>query len=113
MSSSGGQVSGFPYLSIIVPVPARLRKLRTAQGIGILAPTCTERNSSDKRFVNIILIDKGQEVLRQTMPVAREIVNQVMASITERDAILLEKLLRVLRENALDGFEDFAKLSQP
>ncbi len=65
-----------------------------------------ERNSSNKRFVNITLTDKGREVLRQAMPVAREVVNQVMVSIAERDAILLEKLLRVLRENARDGLED-------
>ncbi|MBA7581231.1 hypothetical protein ES708_23133 [subsurface metagenome] len=71
-----------------------------------------ERNSSDKRFVNITLTDKGQEVLRQAMPVAREILNQVMASITERDAILLEKLLRTLRGNAHDGLEDFANRSR-
>lgn len=72
----------------------------------------TERNSSNKRFVNITLTDKGQEVLRQAMPVAREIVNQVMASITERDAILLEKLLRVVRENAHNGLEDSTNRSR-
>ncbi len=56
-----------------------------------------ERNSSNKRLVNITLTDKGREVLMQAMPVAREIVNNVMSSITERDAALLEKRLRVLR----------------
>ena len=71
-----------------------------------------ERSSRDKRFVNITLTDKGREVLRQTMPVAREIVKKVMTSIAERDAILLEKLLRVLRENAHDGLEDFANRSR-
>jgi DNA-binding MarR family transcriptional regulator len=60
----------------------------------------TERNSSNKRFVNIILTDKGREVLIQAMPVAKEIVSQVMSSITKGDAALLEKLLRVLRQNA-------------
>ncbi len=62
-----------------------------------------ERSSSDKRFVNIKLTDKGREVLMQAMPVAREIVNNVMSSITERDAALLEKRLRVLRQNAHNG----------
>ena len=71
-----------------------------------------ERNSNNKRFVNVTLTDKGREVLRQAMPAAREIVNQVMASIAERDAILLEKLLRVLRENAHDGLEDFTNRSR-
>jgi len=64
-----------------------------------------ERNNRDKRFVNITLTDKGREVLGQAMPVAREIVNQVMSSTTEGDAILLEKLLRVLRQNAQDRLE--------
>ena len=64
-----------------------------------------ERNNRDRRFVNITLTDKGREVLGQTMPVAREIVNQVMSSTTESDAILLEKLLRVLRQNAQGRLE--------
>lgn len=33
----------------------------------------------------------------QAMPVAREIVDQVMSSISEDDALLLEKSLMVLR----------------
>ena len=41
-----------------------------------------ERNSSDKRFVNIKLTDKGREVLTQAMLVAEEIVNNIMSSIT-------------------------------
>jgi DNA-binding MarR family transcriptional regulator len=41
----------------------------------------SERNSSDKRLVIIKLTDKGREVLSKTMPVAQEIVNQVMLSI--------------------------------
>lgn len=71
-----------------------------------------ERNNRDKRFVNITLTDKGREVLGQTMPVAREIVNQVMSSTTEGDAILLEKLLRVLRQNTHRGLEQGARHSQ-
>ena len=72
-----------------------------------------ERNSSDKRFVNITLTDKGREVLMQAMPAAREIVNNVMSSITERDAALLEKRLRVLRQNAHNSLEGLARYSKP
>ena len=71
-----------------------------------------ERNSSDKRVVNITLTDQGREVLSQAMPEARKVVNQVMASITESDAIPLEKMLRVLRQNAHDGLEHVAERSQ-
>ena len=73
----------------------------------------TERNSRDKRVVNIKLTDKGREVVMQAMPVAREIVDNVMSSITERDAALLEKRLRVLRQNAHNGLEHLAKCAQP
>ncbi len=63
----------------------------------------SERNKEDKRFVNISLTDKGLEVLNKTKPVAWEIVHQVMLSISDGDALLLEKVLRVLRQNARDG----------
>ncbi len=69
----------------------------------------TERNSSDKRLANIILTDKGREFLMQSMPVARDIVDQVMSSISEGDVVPLENSLRVLRQNAHDGLEHLAK----
>ena len=71
-----------------------------------------ERDSSNRRLVNVALTDKGQEVLSQAMLVAREVVNQVMLSIDEGDAALLEKHLRTLRQNAYDGFEGFANRPQ-
>ena len=58
-----------------------------------------KRSSKDRRSVNITLTDKGREVLMQAMPVAREIVDQVMSSITDRDTLLLEKLLRGLNKD--------------
>jgi len=72
-----------------------------------------ERNNRDKRFVNVSLTAKGRKVLKQAMPMAREIVNRVMLSISEDDAIPLEKSLRVLRQNAHDGLEHLAKCAQP
>ncbi len=72
-----------------------------------------ERNIKDKRFVSVSLTAKGRKVLKQAMPVAREIVNRVMLSISEGDAIPLEKSLRVLRRNAHDGLEHLAKCAQP
>ncbi|MBA7659394.1 hypothetical protein ES703_67372 [subsurface metagenome] len=73
----------------------------------------TERNEKDKRSVNIILTGSGREVLSQSTPVAREIVDQVMLSISAGDAVLLEKPLRVLRQNACNGLEYLAKRSHP
>jgi len=72
-----------------------------------------ERNSSNKRLVNITLTDKGRATLNRAMPVAKEVVDQVMLSIDEGDAALLEKHLRTLRQNAYDGLEHLARHSQP
>ena len=72
-----------------------------------------KRNSSNKRLVDITLTDKGREILSRATPVAKEIVDQVMLSITEGDAVLLEKYLRTLRQNAYDGLGNVAKHSQP
>ncbi len=73
----------------------------------------TDRKNRDKRFVNVTLTPKGRKVLKQAMPVAREIVNRVMLSISEGDAVPLEKSLRVLRQNAHDGLEHLARSAQP
>jgi len=69
-----------------------------------------ERNERDRRFLNITLTDKGRSVLPQAISVAMEIANQVMLSITEADAVQLEKLMGVLRQNADDGLEHVATL---
>jgi DNA-binding MarR family transcriptional regulator len=73
----------------------------------------TERDRKDKRTVNVTITAKGQEVITQAMPVAREIVNKVMSSIGESDAVQLEKLLRVLIQNAQKSIEQFAKYPRP
>ena len=73
----------------------------------------TERNPRDRRFVNVSLTDKGREVLMQAMLVARESVDQVMSSISVDDALLLEKSLRTLRQNAHHGLKHIAKRPQP
>ena len=73
----------------------------------------TARNSSDKRIVNVTLTDKGRETLDQAMPAAKEVIDQVMLSMAEGDAALLEKPLRVLRQNAFNGLEHVAGRSQP
>ena len=69
----------------------------------------TERNQKDRRSINVILTDKGREVLDQAIPVARDIVNQVMSSTSKNDVVELEKLLGVLRQNAHAGLERVAE----
>ena len=72
----------------------------------------TEHNSDDRRLVHVTITDRGREVLSQAMPVAEEVVDRVMSSIAEGDATLLEKTLRVLRQNTHDGLEHVAKRTQ-
>ena len=72
-----------------------------------------KRNGKDKRFIDIGLTDKGRKVLDQTTPVAQEIVNHVMLSVSEGDALRLEKLLEMMRQNVHNGLEGFAKQASP
>ncbi len=68
-----------------------------------------ERNTVDKRSVNVILTDKGRQVHRRAMPVAKEVVDQIMLSITEGDSNLLEKVLTGMRQNADQGLTKVTK----
>ena len=61
----------------------------------------TEQDSRDRRYVNINITDKGREVYIKTYPVAIEMVNQMMSSISEEDAVKLEELLCVIEQNIL------------
>ena len=61
-----------------------------------------ERSTKDKRTVNIYLTDKGRQVLEKTKPVANEIKDLMMSSITEDEAIQMASKLKVLRKNAFD-----------
>ena len=69
----------------------------------------TKRNSRDKRLVNITLTNKGRNVLTQATPLARDIANQVMPSMSEGDAVVLDGLLRALRQNSHSGIPPFAE----
>jgi len=60
----------------------------------------TRQNDRDRRFVDVTLTDKGRGVLPQLISVAKGIADQVMLSITEADAVELEKLMGVLGQNA-------------
>ncbi len=63
----------------------------------------TERDKKDKRFVKITITDRGRMVLKEAMPAAQQVVDQLMSSITRDDTLSLENVLRVIRRNAYDG----------
>ena len=64
-----------------------------------------ERRDTDKRFVDVRLTDKGRVALDGARQPAWDIVSQVMASIGDADAALLERLLTVLRQNTSGGLK--------
>jgi DNA-binding MarR family transcriptional regulator len=64
-----------------------------------------KRDEKDKRFVKIKITDKGRMVLKESIPAAQQVVNQLMSSITRDEANSLAKILRVIRQNAYDGLE--------
>ena len=59
-----------------------------------------ERNKKNRRSVNITLTEKGRDVLNQATPTAREIINQVMSSLSEREFLALDKPLSLMEQNA-------------
>ena len=63
----------------------------------------TEHDVTDRRVVNVILTYKGRDALSKAIPLARDVMAKVMASISEDDAVRLEKLMLTLRNNAEDG----------
>jgi len=65
-----------------------------------------KRNQRDKRYLNITITDDGQRTLTEAIPVAKEIMEQVMASLSEDDALLLEISLKCLIGNASEGHRD-------
>jgi DNA-binding MarR family transcriptional regulator len=73
----------------------------------------TKRDSKDRRSIKITITNKGRKVLDEAKPVAKEIVNQVMSSISEEDATKLEKLAGVLEQNTQRGIEQDAKFPPP
>jgi DNA-binding MarR family transcriptional regulator len=68
-----------------------------------------ECDAKDKRFVNVMLTDKGQKTLARAAPVARGIVSKVMSSVGERSVHQLMKSLSILRQNAYEGLSDLSK----
>ena len=45
-------------------------------------------------------------VLNQAMPVARKLMDKIMKSVTESDAVKLSQMLNVLRDNAYGDTND-------
>jgi len=68
-----------------------------------------ERDTVDRRSLNVILTDKGREVLKQALPIAQVGVDNMMDTMTQNDFNELERILLILRENADKGLKDMGK----
>lgn len=67
---------------------------------------CTKTYPKDRRYVNIMITDKGDKITRLSLSVAQEIVNQVMSSLDQDDCSRLEEILKTIRQNAHAGLQD-------
>jgi DNA-binding MarR family transcriptional regulator len=63
----------------------------------------TKRDVKDRRFLRISITEKGCTTLKEAMPAAQQVIDRLMASISCNDVLLLEKVLKVIRQNAYDG----------
>jgi DNA-binding MarR family transcriptional regulator len=71
------------------------------------------RQTNNKRYVNIELTDKGREVANQAIPIAKEIIEQIMSSMTKDDVALLKDELKIVRQNAHHGLTSFTSRYEP
>jgi DNA-binding MarR family transcriptional regulator len=64
-----------------------------------------ERNTRDRRSIDVTVTGKARRVLIDIGPVSRDIMKQVMAAIPDSSLGLMEGLLKQLRQNAADALE--------
>jgi DNA-binding MarR family transcriptional regulator len=69
----------------------------------------TEPSERDRRSINVVLKDKGRDSLGKAMPVATELIKQIMSPFTEADALRLSKMLGALRDNAYSRLNDITR----
>jgi DNA-binding MarR family transcriptional regulator len=74
--------------------------IRRMQQEGLLK---TERDKKDKRTLNIKITEKGLIAARAAFPVALKIFGRLMSSITPEDALIFDKCLKIIRQNAYEG----------
>jgi len=59
----------------------------------------TERNTEDKRFMHVILTDKGRDVFQKASVIAYDLIKRVTSDISKREAAQLDRLLKILKDN--------------
>lgn len=62
----------------------------------------TQRNRVDKRVINVELTDKGIELVKRAHPLlAKELVDQIMASITDENMSVLINQLEIMYDDTM------------
>ncbi|MFC2038800.1 MarR family winged helix-turn-helix transcriptional regulator, partial [Chloroflexota bacterium] len=59
----------------------------------------TEPNASDRRSIHVTITNDGREALNKMEPVFHDIIDRIMKSLTDNDAIELKKYLFTLMGN--------------
>ena len=92
--------------------------LREAHGVTTLVRrmqkdglVVAKRNEKDRRYVIVTITDKGRALIKDTLPAGIQIIDRIMASLGEKDAIQLIDLLKVLRKNAYEGLDNISQRS--
>jgi DNA-binding MarR family transcriptional regulator len=67
-------------------------------------------DNKDKRYNHVVITDKGKQALISTTQVTINVVKQVMSSIPDSSATILEEPLKTLRQNAYNGLLRMKKL---
>lgn len=63
------------------------------------AMVTTEWSKTDRRVNNVVITDKGRQVYEKAVPVGRKIIRELMRDVTKTDALELERLLDIVKEN--------------
>jgi DNA-binding MarR family transcriptional regulator len=59
----------------------------------------TEWSKTDRRVNNVVITDKGRQVYEKAIPIGRKIIRELMHDVTKTDALELERLLDIIKEN--------------
>ncbi len=62
---------------------------------------------ADRRQAHVILTDKGRKALKQTQPLNKKLIKEIMDRIDKNAAISLEQVLKILRQNAVEGLDRY------
>ena len=63
----------------------------------------------DRREVHVILTEKGRKALKKASASNQKIIKKMMSNIDEDAAACLEKILKILRINAVEGLDSISE----